>query len=122
MGAILCGAMTDSLWNLDISLFILLPYFLSLSLLYFCLHSLPVGKRGLVLVMRGEGENCEVGEYVCWGLRSSNKIVSSLPPLESPRPSSASVLHAGLAEDLCIWVTLVVGGDTGVVGPFSFFL
>lgn len=122
VGARLWGALTDNLWNLDISLFILLLYFLSLSLLYFCLHSSPMGKRGLVLVTRGEGENYEAGERVRRGVRSSNKSVSSLLPLESPRPSSTSVLHAGLAEDLCIWVTLVVGGDSGGVGPFSFSL
>lgn len=34
--------------------------------------------------------------------------------------SSASVLHVGLAEDLHIWVMLVVGDGTGGVGPLFF--
>lgn len=74
--------------------------------------------RGLVLVMRGNAENHRVGK--CRG-RSSNGVS---PPVfwKAQSRSSASVLHVRLAEDLCIWVMLVVGGGTEGVGPFNFSL
>lgn len=112
----LWGALTDNSWNLDISLFILLLYFLSLSPLYFCLHSLPVGKRGLVLVMR----TMRQGSVCVGAVRSSNKSVSSLLPLESLEALFHLRPTCGLAEDLCIWVTLVVGGDLGEWGHSVF--
>lgn len=40
----LWGALTNNLWNLAISLFVFLIFSLSLSLLYFCLCSVPWGK------------------------------------------------------------------------------
>lgn len=82
--------------------------FLSLSLVCFCLHSVPGGQRGLALVMRVDAENYKAGKCVEWG------ALTRVPP----SPQSFLVL----AEDLCIGVMLVVGGRSGGVEPFTFFL
>lgn len=50
--------------------------------------------------MRGDAESYKAGEC-------------------AQSPSSTSVLHVGLAEDLCIWVISVVGGGAAGVGLFS---
>lgn len=64
----------------------------------------------MVLVMRGYAENYRIGE--CRGPGALTRVSPLVFLWEAQSLSSASVLHVGLAEDLRIWVMLVVGGGT----------